>query len=444
VLGERGKRPYISREEWVDGRSRHNASMKNFAKLLLPVLIIAIAVSGFMYLRSTRPQATPKPVTEKVWPVSVFEARLTDERPAIREFGTVVAGSVVELRPLVDGRIVKLGENFVEGAAVRRGETLVVIDPFDYEVEVADKKAAIAEAAARLKEARSDLRAQRQMLEISRAQVKLRKTDLERKRKLSARGSLSRKTRDDASIAYNEAKQSVQSNTQLSERLDARIEQMSAALARSGAALRRAERNLSETLLIAPEDGYLANAVAAVGQRVGSNDRLARLIVTQRLEVSFQLSRSDFGRLAGSAGPDAGPLLIGRPVIVDWRVGDKSFRFNAEIERLGAEIDAASGGIGIYARLIDPNVQTPLRPGAFVEVSVPGNIYRNVLRLPESALGGDGTIYVIEKNRLAARPVKVLRRVAKDVLVRADIPPGTKIVTTHFPEIGPGLRVEVR
>ena len=337
MLGERGKRPYISREEWVDGRSRHNASMKNFAKLLLPVLIIAIAVSGFMYLRSTRPQATPKPVTEKVWPVSVFEARLTDERPAIREFGTVVAGSVVELRPLVDGRIVKLGENFVEGAAVRRGETLVVIDPFDYEVEVADKKAAIAEAAARLKEARSDLRAQRQMLEISRAQVKLRKTDLERKRKLSARGSLSRKTRDDASIAYNEAKQSVQSNTQLSERLDARIEQMSAALARSGAALRRAERNLSETLLIAPEDGYLANAVAAVGQRVGSNDRLARLIVTQRLEVSFQLSRSDFGRLAGSAGPDAGPLLIGRPVIVDWRVGDKSFRFNAEIERLGEE-----------------------------------------------------------------------------------------------------------
>lgn len=102
--------------------------MNKFAKLLLPVLIIAIAVSGFMYLRSTRPQATPKPVTEKVWPVSVFEARLTDERPAIREFGTVVAGSVVELRPLVDGRIVKLGENFVEGAAVRRGETLVVIE----------------------------------------------------------------------------------------------------------------------------------------------------------------------------------------------------------------------------------------------------------------------------------------------------------------------------
>lgn len=418
--------------------------MRKFAKLVLPVLIIAVAVSGFMYLRSTRPQATPKPVTEKVWPVSVLEARLTDEQPPIKEFGTVVAGSVVELRPLVDGRIVGLGKNFVEGATVRRGDTLVVIDPFDYEVEVIDKKAAIAEAEARLKESRSDLRTQRRMLEISHAQVELRKTDLERKRKLSARGSLSRKSRDDASIAYNEAQQSVQNHTQLSERLDARIEQMSAALARSRAALRQAERNLSETLLIAPEDGYLANAVAAVGQRVGSNDRLARLIVTQRLEVSFQLSRSDFGRLAGAAGPHATPLLIGRRIGVDWRVGQRNFRFDAVIERLGAEIDAASGGIGVYARLIDPNLRTPLRPGAFVEVSVPGNTYRNVLRLPENALGDDATIYVVEKGRLVPRRVEVLRRVAKDVLVRAPITPGTRIVTTHFPEIGPGLRVQVR
>jgi multidrug efflux pump subunit AcrA (membrane-fusion protein) len=77
-------------------------------------------------------------------------------------------------------------------------------------------------------------------------------------------------------------------------------------------------------------------------------------------------------------------------------------------------------------------------------VSVPGNMYRNVLRLPDSALGTNGTVYVIEKGRLSPRRVEVLRRVAKDVLVRSKIPNGTKIVTTHFPEIGPGLRVEVR
>jgi RND family efflux transporter MFP subunit len=418
--------------------------MKKLPKILLPLLIIAVAVTGFLYLKSTRPQATPKPVTEKVWPVSVLKARLTDVQPPITQFGTIVAGSVVELRPLVDGRIVKLGKNFVEGATVDQGETLVVIDPFDYEVEVVDKKAAIAEAEARLKETRSDLRTQRQMLRIAKSQMRLRKIDFDRKKKLSARGSLSQKSRDDASITYNDAQQSVQNQTQLSERLNARMDQLTAALARSQAALSQAQRNLSETTLIAPEDGYLASAVAAVGQRVGSSDRLARLIITKRLEVSFQFSRSDFGRLAGTAGPQAGPILIGRKIKIDWRVGQQSFRFDATIERLGAEIDAASGGIGVYARLDAPDLNTPLRPGAFVEVSVPGNMYRNVLRLPDSALGTNGTVYVIEKGRLSPRRVEVLRRVAKDVLVRSKIPNGTKIVTTHFPEIGPGLRVEVR
>ena len=418
--------------------------MKKLSKFIFPVLIIAVAAVGFVYLKSTRPQATPKPVTEKIWPVSVVEAHLVDVQPPITEFGTVVAGSVVELRPLVDGRIVKLGKNFVEGATVKQGETLVVIDPFDYEVDVVDKKAAVAEAEARLKETRSDLRAQRQMLRIAKSQVRLRRTDLDRKKKLSARGSLSQKSRDDASIAYNEAQQSVQNQTQLSERLEAKIEQLAAALARSRAALSQAERDLSETTLIAPEDGYLANAVAAVGQRVGSSDRLARLIVTKRLEVSFQLSRRDFGRLAGTARPDTEPLLVGRKIKVDWRVCKQRFQYDATIARLGAEIDAASGGIRVYARLDAPNRQTPLRPGAFVQVSVPGNLYRKVLRLPESALGANNSVYAIQKGRLVTQQVDVLRRVEKDVLIRAKIPAGTKIVTTHFPEIGPGLRVEVR
>ena len=52
------------------------------------------------------------------------------------EFGAVVAGSVVELRPLVAGRIAELGSGFIEG------ETLAVVERFDYEIEVADKEAA--------------------------------------------------------------------------------------------------------------------------------------------------------------------------------------------------------------------------------------------------------------------------------------------------------------
>ena len=429
-------------EDRMLGKGSRN--VKKFARVIVPVLVIAVAVSAFVYLQATRPLATPNPVSEKAWPVSVFEARMTDERPVIQEFGTVVAGSVVELRPLVAGRIVQLGKNFVEGATVRRGETLVVVDPFDYEIEVADKEAAVASSMAQLKEIRSDLRAQRQLLEIALEQVELRRTDLERKRKLRTGDTVSRKVQDDAQIAYNEARQAAEGHQQTCDRLVARTEQMNASLARHRAALKLARRHLGDTRLVAPEDGYLAGVVAAVGQRVGGNDRLARLIVAHRLEVLFQLSRRDFGRLAGSTEPQEGQPLVGSPVSVTWRIGQQSFHYDAVIERLGAEIDAGSGGVSIHARILEPGLQSPLRPGAFIEVGVPGKLYRNVFRLPEAAIHDDRTVYAVNEDRLTAHPVQVLRRVAKDVLVHAGFPPGTKVVVTQFPEIGPGLKVKAR
>ncbi len=418
--------------------------MRTLAKFVLPVVILAVAVVGFAYLRATRPQATPAPIQEKVWPVSAVTAKFIDVRPEISEFGTVVAGSVVELRPLVAGRIVELGPNFYEGAVVRAGEKLIKIDPFDYQIEVDDKKAALTESGARLKETKAELRTERRMLKIAKAQSGLRERDLERKRNLSARGTLSRKARDDAWIAFNEATQSVEIRKQLILRLGARAEQQTASVVRAKAVLKRARRNLDETVLIASMDGFLAGASAAVGQRVSTSDRIARLIVASRMEVSFQLTQRDFGRLTGDGGRGATSQLIGKKLRVNWRVGEELFAYEAVIERLGAEIDTASGGIGIYARIVAPDLASPLRPGAFVDVIVPGKKYRAVLRLPEGAIMDDGSIYVVEDGRLAGHPAEIMRRVTGGVLVRADIAEGAQVVTTRFPEIGPGIRVDVR
>ena len=141
--------------------------------------MLAAASMGFLYLRATRPEATPAPAEERALPVAAVEARYVDIRPAIFEFGAVVAGSVVELRPLVAGRIAELGSNFIEGGVVREGETLAVVERFDYEIEVADKEAAVAESRARLGEARAELDAERRLLAIARKQAALRMADLD-------------------------------------------------------------------------------------------------------------------------------------------------------------------------------------------------------------------------------------------------------------------------
>jgi NAD(P)H-flavin reductase len=99
----------------------------------------------------------------------------------------------------------------------------------------------------------------------------------------------------------------------------------------------------------------------------------------------------------------------------------------------------------MFARIRAGGAETSLRPGAFVEVTLTDRLYRDVVRLPESALHDDNVVYVASaEGRLVARRIELMLRVGNDVLVRGPFEPGDRVVTTRFPEIGPGLRVEIR
>ena len=203
--------------------------------------------------------------------------------------------------------------------------------------------------------------------------------------------------------------------------------------------MERAERDLANTRLIAPFDGYLTGISAALGKRLGVNDRVVRLLDLARLDVLIHLSDGDYGRLVSSA---AG--LRGRPIEVTWRAGSRNFPFRAEIQRADGEVDAASGGVRVYARIEQEAARVPLRPGAFVEVRIPDRVYRDATRLPETALVGGDTVYAVVDGRLEPRPVELLARVGNDVVVSGGIADGERIATTRFPEIGPGVKVQVR
>ena len=95
-------------------------------------------------------------------------------------------------------------------------------------------------------------------------------------------------------------------------------------------------------------------------------------------------------------------------------------------------------------RISGDGAEGVLRPGAFVEVLVADRLYTGVVRLPESALHGGVTVYAVVGGHLAAREVEVVVRTGREVLVRGDFAPGDRVVTTRFPEIGPGVRVAVK
>lgn len=410
-----------------------------FLKIALPLLTLVGAVLAVGYLQATRPEIERTGPAERARPIAASTVQIADIQPAIDAFGEVVAQRDVELRALVAGPVVAVGENFENGGTVRAGELLVEIDPFEYRAAVTEAQAALAEARAQLAETRAEVGAEEAGLVEDRTQLALAERELDRREALLAKGTASEKTVDDALVRRSDRARALAATERRLAGLRARIARQEAVIARTGVALERAERDLANTRLVAPFDGYLTGVTAALGKRLGVNDRVVRLLDLARLDIRIHLSDADYGRLVSSA---AG--LRGRPVEVTWRAGDRNFPFRAVIQRADGEVDAASGGVRVFARIEQEASRVPLRPGAFVEVRIPDRVYRAAARLPETALVGGDTVYAVVDGRLEPRPVALLARVGNDVVVSGGIIEGESVATTRFPEIGPGVKVEVR
>ena len=372
-------------------------------RLRLPLTIVTVTAVMIVALVATRPRIVPIESPERVWHVDVIEARHATLQPALELFGEVVAGRSSELRPLVSGVMVEIGPNFVEGGVVEKGELLVQIDPFSYETDLAE---------------------QRSMLKESRVRLEMLARELERAKELHAAKTVSEQFLETAELDYR---------------------QQQAIVEQREIGVRRAERDLVDTRLVAPFSGVVNEVNAALGKQFSGfgSDKIAELIDTSRVEVRFSLTNAQYGRLIESSDP-----LVGRPVRVSWKVGDRALEYAAVIDRVGAKITSATGGIDVFAVIDTGGRQTRLRPGAFVSVSVPDKAFEGVLSAPDSALYGEDTVFVVEDGRLAARQVEVLSYAGADMLFRSNGEPaivdGDLIVTTQIREGGVGAKVAVR
>lgn len=437
------RRPAIIREFGSGGEDGDKPPLsdrlKKLARRLFPLLVLAGAVLVFMILSATRDEITPQAPSERVWNVEATSVEFADVQPELQVFGEVVPGRKVELRALVAGEIIETGPNFREGGIVEKGELLAVIDPFDYQAALDEAGAQLDEARARLDELTARAELEEEALVNARQQLVIRQRDLNRAVNLAKRGNISEKTVDDRRLAVTQQQAQVdqrESNVAVEK---SRIEQQKAAISRAEVGLRRAERDLGNTRVVAPFAGFVGSVAAEEGKRVGLNDRLADLTDADRLDVRFTLSDQQYGRIIANEGG-----IAGREADVTWQVGGGTLTYDATVERVGAEISAASGGVEAFARLDTKGSDTPLRPGAFVEVRLPDTRYSAVARLPETALYDRNVVYVIKDGRLDARKVEVATRTDGDILVTGDIEAGERVLTTRFAEAGPGVRVSER
>jgi RND family efflux transporter MFP subunit len=336
--------------------------------------------------------AAATPPAPQVTVAEVVKRSITD----YSEFaGRVEAVERVELRPRVSGYIETV--SFREGAEVRKGDVLFVIDPRPY--------------AAALKGAQA---------ELERAVSARRQAGTERERagKLLELRALSREEFD--------------ARTAGSEKADADV-------AAAQAAVDAAALDLSFTQVRAPIGGVVGKAEITAGNFVSRGETLlTRLVSVDPVYVRFNGDEAAYLRQASRrrGGDAAQPVFVGL-------ANEQGHPHEGTLVFTDNELDTATGTITARAKL--DNRDRTFTPGLFARVKLGEGESHEAVLIRDSAVGTDQNrrfVYVVTgENRIEYRAVETGAVVDGLRVVRNGLAPGENVVVNGLQRVRPGAQV---
>ncbi len=386
-------------------------------KILLPVLILALAGLVFAVLKATRPQPPQVEATERVWQIEATEMRVAKHHPEFTLYGRIEAPDRLRAAAPVGGRIAQVLVR--DGDRVAAGQALLAMDPRDLEPRLAQARADLEREQIRYRQDRQAVERDRELLALAEAKVK-------RAERLSADRLGSERDLDQAREDYARASLSLMQREQA-------IAEHPARLAQLQSRVDEAERDLERGALSAPFAARVGKVEVAAGDQVGAGQLLLTLNPLDGLYLRARLPQRHVPLIRRALAQ--GEVM---PATVNYAGSD----YPAQLERLGGESDVR--GIDVWLRLNEAD-EVPV--GAMVSARLQGPALE-AISLPFSALHGGERIYLIEQQRLRGVSVKLLgeRRNGDqvDMLIDTlDLTTGSPVMTTHLPNAIDGLRVEV-
>jgi membrane fusion protein (multidrug efflux system) len=309
--------------------------------------------------------------------------------------GTVQPVMSVDIRARVRGFLKE--RHFKEGAIVKKGELLLVIDEEPFRVALEQAKTRLAEAEATLKRAEeSKIRevAQAQLV-LDEAQLQLSRLSETRLRNLITRGAGTREEMDQVEATRRKSAAQVEADkAQLDQ---AKVDYETAILAAEAVvgtarqAVRNAEIELSYCRMYSPIDGRISRVNYHVGNLVGDGQAslLTTIVTMDPMYVYTTVSEYDLLRLRREgmeAVPAAGARESATPMEMGF-TGESGFPHLGRVDYQDPAVDPGTGTVQL--RGIFPNPDGSILPGLFVRVRVPCGTQKGALLVPERALGSD-------------------------------------------------------
>jgi membrane fusion protein (multidrug efflux system) len=359
----------------------------------LAVVASSLALVGCK--SSAQPQLPPPPE------VSVIDVRPRSVTVLNEYVAQTQAPDTIEIRSQVTGLLER--QAFTDGARVKKGELLYVIDQRPFQAQLAQAKASLAQAEANLVNAQQNLA---------------------RNSRLIAQKAVSQQDYDTA-VAQ---------------------ERSSVALVEAQKALlRTTELNLEFATIRAPRDGFMTSSQVKPGALITAQQTLmTTLYSSDPMWVYFSLGESRLLELQRQLKrpPAAQPE---RALAFHIRLADGTdYALPGKLDFIDATLDPKSGTLQV--RIAVPNPDRILRPGLFVRVTVPAFEDSNAIRIPQQAvqeLQGLKSVYVVaDDDKVAPRQIVASHRVENDWVVESGLQLGDRIVVEGIAKLKPGAAVK--
>jgi multidrug efflux system membrane fusion protein len=355
---------------------------------LVVVVLAGLGTFGAIRVDASSPAAPT--IVPEVDVATVVQKTITDWQSYS---GRLEAVQKVDVRSQVPGTIVSV--NFKDGALVKQGDTLFVIDPRPYEAEVDRAEAQLAAAQARTGYTQSDW---------------------ERAQRLIVDNAIAKRDYDEKQNAAREA---------------------SANLKAAQAALESARINLGYTKIVAPVSGRVSRAEITVGNVVAagaSSAPLTTLVSVSPIYASFDADEQTYLQYLSRAKD-------GSKVPVELGLADEAgYSRSGTIESVDNRLDTSSGTIRVRAKF--DNADGALIPGLYARVKVGGSAPHPALLIDDAAVGTDQdkkfVLVVDQGNHVVYREITTGSMQGNLRVVKDGLKPGDRIVVNGVQRVRPG------
>jgi len=357
------------------------------ASSILPILILTLALAGL--LAGCTAEAAPPAGQASLPPASVAKPVRQDVPRTLTVPARIEAVERVELRPQVGGYLESI--SFEEGEWVQRGTVLFRIDSRPY-------RARVAEAEASFMQARVDY------IEAAR--------QAERGERLAVRNA----------IPQEEA-----------ERRRAVADSSKAKIDLAQAALERARLDLEFTVVRAPISGRIGRAEVTRGNLVSPESRLAVIVATDPVYVTFDIDESTVT-----------PELASKD---EWQIGftvpGGLAPLPAKLAFLDNEISQGTGTLRVRGELRYGG--GAVTAGQYGTATLTFGVQKDAMLVRDEAIGADqGNRFVLAVGKdetLEYRKVTLGPRVGNLRVITSGIAPDDRIVVSGLFRLRPGTAV---